>query len=336
MTVEENEIIAGLYEVIQFMDALTATKKLDDDKKQNPLQYVGGLANANAIPFDVATSKMLVPVPYGLTIEQIGMRYLGNADKWLEIVTINGLKPPYLDEIGYNYNLTSNATGRQFIVTETINKLYIGQKINISSLTVPMISRKIISIDRIDSNTTLVSVDGLADLDVYTLSDLARITGYPFGTINSQNHIYVPVNQPALADDRVTIPNHLKEDKYASISKVDLLLDDRGDVVINKSGDVLLANGMTNLIQALKLKIRTKKGTLLRHPEYGLSLNAGMSIANLESGQLLADLTKLVKQDKRFSGIARLDLRLNGPVLSIDMAVTIAGDTGIIPITFNV
>jgi hypothetical protein len=336
MSLEEYEILTSLYDTVQAIDILTATKQFDDTKTQSPLEYVGGLAEAAGVPFETATSKYLVPVPFGLTIEGIAARYLGDPDKWLEIVTLNNLRSPYIDEDGFTYNLLSNASGRQFNVNDSLQQLFIGQRILLRSDVVTSFSRKIINIEKISDTNYLVSVDGTADLDNLTIAQNASIQGYLPGTVNSQDQIYIPSNLPTEEDDRVAMIPAFANDKLTKISKVDWLLDDNGDLAINNVGDFRLANGLNNLVQALKLKISVEKNSLLRHPEFGLGIQPGVSVADISSGQIFNDLNKVVTDDPRFSGIERLDISINGPTITIDMAVSIANGSGIIPISFNV
>jgi hypothetical protein len=336
MSLEEYEILTSLYESIQALDMLTATRQFDDVKAQSPLEYVGGLADQAGVPFSTYTSKYLVPVPFGLNIEQIAARYLKDPDKWIEIVTVNNLRSPYIDEEGFTYNLLSNASGRQFNVNDSQNKLFIGQRILLRSSSVIAFSRKIINVEKISDTNYLVSVDGIADLDNLTLANGASLQAYLPATVNSQDQIYIPTNAPAQEDDRVkTIPS-LSNDKLTKISKVDWLLDDNGDIAINNTGDFRLANGLNNLVQALKLKISVKKDSLLRHPDFGLGLSAGMSKADISSSQIFDDLSRIVTADSRFSRIERLDITVNGPTVTIDMAVSVANNSGVIPISFNV
>ena len=336
MSLEEFEIINALYDAVQALDSLTATKQFDDIKIQNPLEYVGGLANDAGIAFDISTSKYLVPVPFGLNIEQISARYLKNPDKWIEIVTLNNLRSPYIDEDGFFYNLLSNASGRQFNVNDSQQRLFIGQRILLRSDTVNTFSRKIINIEKISDTNYLVSVDGVADLDNLTIANNAKIQGYLPGTVNSQDQIYIPTDAPAQPDDRIHEIPAFANDKLTKISKVDWLLDDNGDIAINSTGDFRLANGLNNLVQALKLKVAIKKGSLLRHPDFGIGLSAGVSMADVNSGKIASDFNQIILSDSRFSGIERLDIKISGNTITVDMAVTIANGSGVIPISFNV
>jgi hypothetical protein len=336
MTLEENEILASLFEAVQAFDLLTATRQFDDFSNINPLEFVGGLANEAGIDFEQSESKLLVPVPFGLTIEEIAARYLQDPDKWVEIATLNNLTSPYIDEEGFTYGLLSNGDGRQINVDDTAENLYIGQRIILKSDATPQFNRKIINVEKIGDGNYLVSFDGLGDLDNLTTAQNATIQGYAPGTVNSQNQVYIPSDAPAQPDSRIKIPSHLDEDLLTRISKIDWLLTDSGDLAINKLGDFRLANGLNNLVQALRIKVRTKKGTLMRHLDFGLGIEHGISNVDIESGEVIAAMNKMVEDDPRFSGIDRIDIRLNGNTLSIDMAVTIANGSGVVPITFNV
>jgi hypothetical protein len=336
MTVEENEILQALYEAIQVMDLLTATKAYDDLNIEDPLAFVGGLANESGIDFEEFSSKLLAPVPFGATIEEIAARYMGDSSKWLEIVTLNKLRSPYIDEVGFTYEMLSNAEGRQFNVDDTEDNLYVGQKITIVSDTVPAISRKIVSVEKIGEQNFLVTVDGIANLDNFQTVDNARMQGYLPGTVNSQNQIYIPTNEPADADDRIFDIVNVPSTALNKLAKIDFLLTDQYDIAVNSIGDFRLATGLTNLIQALKLKIRTKRGTLLRHLEYGVGLTHGISVADIENGEIIKSLNAMIASDDRFQSIDSINITLDGSTMKIDMVVKIANGSGILPISFDI
>jgi len=335
LSAEENEIMNSIFEAIQTIDLLTATKQFDDLNSEDPLEFVGGLANESGIDFLNAPSKLAVPVPFGSTIEEIAGRYLQDSSRWLEIVTINKLRSPYIDEEGFFYDFLSNASGRQINVDDTEDKLYIGQSIILLSNTVPAFSRKITNLEKIGENNFLITVDGLNNLNTLTTADNARLQAYLPGTVNSQNQIYIPTAEPSEDDDRTYEIPGISDNKLAKLSKVDILLTDNFDVAINSVGDFRLANGLTNLIQALKLKIRTQKGSILRHLNYGLGLEHGISVADIENGAIINELNKMIAEDSRFQSITSITVRLSGSSLLIDMSIQLANQTGVLPINFD-
>lgn len=335
LTVEETEVMTALMEVVQITDALTASEFFDQRDIVSPMEYVGTLANQAEIDFDDATAKRLVPVPFGLTIEQIAVRYLGDANKWLEIVTLNNLRLPYIDEEGFILPLISNGGDRQINVDDTNDQLYIGQVLTLSSSSVPAFQRVVINKEKISDNNYVITLSGDPNLDILTTSDNAKIKAYLPGTVNSQNQIFIPAEGTPEDEDFINLPKAFRQDNLAKLSKIDWLLDENGDLAITKAGDIQLAGGMTNLIQALKLKLDVKRGSLLQHPEYGLSLKHGISLSEIEAGDLLQSLQELVLQDSRYAAIDRLDLRVSGSTVSIDMAVQLASGSGILPISFQ-
>ena len=337
LTIEENELLASLYEVIQGLDSITATKQFDDNKVQNPFEYVGGLANQLEIDFLDLPSKILQPVPFGASVEEIAERYLGDKDKWIEIVTLNSLKPPYIDEDGFVVPFTSNASGRLFNVIDNDKRFFVGQQVTLYSTMVKPFNRFITNIEVFGENSYLITVDGLDNLDSLKLVDGASVKGYLPGTVNSQNTIFIPSNEAPDVDTRTrTIPFLEQQDKLTSISKIDFLLDDNGDIAINSLGDFRLAAGLTNLTQAMKLKFLTEKGTLSRHNTYGFPIGIGDNNADASVADMVKGINAMVAEDPRFSGISKLVIDRSGPKTSINVGVIIRKSGNIFPITFSV
>lgn len=335
MSLEENEILESLFSVVEQFDILTGTKAYDDSKQENPLQFVGRLASEEGVAFGVYSGKLLVPVPFGLTIEAIALRYFQDPDKWIEIATLNSLRSPYIDESGFYYSLLTNGDGRQFNVSSDEN-LYVGQVIELSSNFVNKFTRKIISIEKINDNNFLISVSGLADLDNLTTVQFAKIKAYLPGTVNSQNSIYIPSNDVVNADDRIKDIPRLKDDDLTKLSKIDFLLTDSNDIALDSYGDIRLANGYNNLVQAIKLKIITQKNTLLRHLGQGLGLKSGISVADISQSSIANEINTMIVADPRFDGLERLDVLLEAPTIRIVMSVRVKNGSGVIPISFDI
>lgn len=336
MTIEEFELIKALEDAVLNMNMLVATREFDDVRTQSSLEYVGGLAEESGIEFDSsATAKYLAPVPFGLTIEEISARYLGNPDRYNEIITLNNLRSPYIDEDGFFYELLSNGDGRQFNIGDNKN-LFIGQKIQISSNTIPMFTRKITAIERITDDNYLITVDGLSNLNNLTTNDNAKIKAFLPGTINSQNQIYIPSDQAVDEEPRTFDIPFLQGDDLTSLSKVDWLLDDSGDIVLNSFGEAALANGLNNLVQALKMKVATQKGSLLADENFGLGLVPGVNVTDINIETVLGDLRDMVLQDSRFEAVDKIEVNLLGSDLSITIQARLANGKGIFPINFTV
>ena len=334
MTLDEYDILKTLYETVQSYDILTATSELDDNKKQSNMEFVAGLADGAGIGFEIPNSKIMVPVPFGLTIEEIAARYLGDAQRWLEIVTLNNLRNPYIDENGFTLPLLSNATGRQITVSSSEN-LYIGQRVIIASATQTQSARRILGIDRLSDTSFLITLDGESNLDNYITTDRAYLQAYLPGTVNSQQKIFIPSNLPVPQDQNISIPSSVASDPLVGLSKVDWLLTDSGDLALNTYGDFRYSAGMTNIIQALKIKLSTVKGKYLIHPEFGSGLKPGIMTSEVDVQEIYNSINKLITDDPRFAAIESLQIQLDGPKLTVSLAVALAGIQGVFPVAFE-
>lgn len=334
MTLDEYEILTSLYDVMQAYDILTASTEIDDRKKQTNMDYVAGLADGASIAFGVPNSKVQVPVPFGLTMEAIAARYLKDPQRWLEIATLNNLRDPYIDENGFKYLLLSNATGRQITVGDSTN-LYVGQRIVLQSSTQVPSARRILGLDRLSDTSFLLTLDGNPDLDNFILADATYLQAYLPGTVNSQQKIFIPSDIAVSQDKNIIIPSSVSSDPLAGLSKVDLLLTETGDVAVNSFGDFRFSAGMTNIIQALKIKVGTQKGTSLLYPEFGLGIKAGMMSSEADIGDIYSSIAQMISEDPRFQALESLQIELNGPTLTINMAVSLAGQKGVFPLTFQ-
>lgn len=333
ITLDEYDILKTLYDLMSCYDILTATTQVDDENIENSMEYVAGLADSAGIQFETAVSKVLAPVPFGLTIEAISARYLGDPQRWLEIVTLNGLREPYIDEDGFQLTLLSNAIGRHIMVNSATD-LYIGQTVTLIGAGQVPAPRKILDVEIISANNVLLTLNGLPNLDNFTTVIGAYIQAYLPGTVNSQQKIFIPSDQPVPTDSSIVPPSSTSTDPLTGLSKVDWLLTDGGDIAINNYGDFRYSSGMTNLIQALRIKFGTKAGTILTHPNFGLNVQPGSIASDLQIQELYNSINKMIQDDPRFAGVSKLQITLNGPTLGISLAVQLPNQTGVFPISF--
>ena len=334
MTLDEYDTLEAFYALVQAYDVLTATNQFDNDQILNSMEYVNALAATSNIEFSISNSKVQVPVPFGLTMEQIAMRYLGDPQRWLEIATLNFLQEPYLDENGFQYQLLSNADGRNIVVGSNTD-LFIGQTVFLNSATQTATARTILNIVTLSQTSFLLTLDGLANLDVFTAADQAYIQAYLPGTTNSQQVIWVPSDLPATVDDQTNIPSSVANVDLVGLSKVDWLLDSYGDLAVTNTGDFRLAAGLTNLMQALTIKFGTTLGTSLLNPDFGLGVKSGSMVSDISASNIYNEINNLVIADPRFSGITGLQVALQPPSLGISLGVQLTGQNGVFPVSYN-
>jgi hypothetical protein len=333
ITLDEYDVLATLYQTLACYDILTATTQINDQAIVDSMDYVAGLASTAGIPFTISTSKILAPVPFGLTIEGIAARYLSDPERWIEIATLNNLKDPYIDENGFQLTLLSNAIGRQVVVGDNTN-LFLGQTVIVSGVGQLASPRTILDINKLTSSSFLLTLDGLPNLDNFTVVAQAYIQVYLPGTVNSQQKIFIPSDLPVPDDSTIIPPPTTSSDPLTGLSKVDWLLTEAGDVAINNYGDFRYSSGITNIIQALRIKFGTKAGTILTSPTFGLNINVGVVSTELKLQDLYTSINNMITQDPRFLGVSKLQITLNGPTLAISLAVQLPNQTGVFPISF--
>lgn len=338
MSINQFLLLDTLYEFIQGIGFLTATTQVTDQNIVDSLNYVAGLASTSGIPFTVPNSKVYVPVPYGLDLEGIAARYLGSADRWLEIATLNQLEEPYIDQSGFQLPLLSNAIGRQVIVSSNEN-LYLRQTIFLRSSTQMQTARQIDNITTLPNNGGyILTLNGEPNLGNFTVADQAYVQAYLPNTVNSQQKIFIPSDLPSPTYPgqlNVIPPSEAQSDPLTGLSGVDFLLTESGDLVLDQFADFQISFGLTNLIQALRLLFTTTLNSFLIHPEYGLGVSPGTSISDINIQQFYGQINSQVLQDPRFAAISSLQITANPPVLTISLGVKLPGNNGTLPVSFQ-
>jgi hypothetical protein len=334
ISLDNYELLDCLYDTMQSYDLLTASTQIDDNDTETNMEYVAGLANNSGIQFNIPNSMIVAPVPFGLTVEGIAARYLGDPQRWIEIVTLNNLREPYIDENGFQVHFLSNATGRQVVVADA-SQLYLQQAVLIQSATQIPSARLITGIQRLSNTSYLITFDGLPNLNNFLLVDQAYIQAYLPGTVNSQQKIFIPSDVNIPNNPNIIVPSLASADPLEGLSMVDLLLTSSGDIAVNSYGDFRYSYGMTNLIQALMIKFGTVAGSVLLHPEFGVGVRPGTSIATLSAQDLFNSINQQVTQDPRFQSVSGLQLIQNGPTLSINLQIQLANQAGVFPLSFK-
>jgi hypothetical protein len=315
-------------------------------------------ANANNPNIDIGQYKSgkLVRLNYGESLESLASRFLGDPNKWLDIAIANGLKPPYIDEVGQRIAILSNGSGNQINLAETdingnlnIDKLYINQQVFLqSNAEVVIDQRTVISIKQVPvSGEIILELDGVRDMNRYQTIDSAYIRVFAPNTINSSFYILIPSTDPLPDDRNEEVPWFLaKAADDEKRAKVDLAVDVNGDLTFTTNGDVRLSYGLDNAIQAIKLKIITELGSLRYHPTFGLVNVVGNKNSSIDDVRELItqSITSQIQADGRFDRVEDLAVEylVNGATnegvgaIAISLSVRLAGGTQVIPISFTV
>jgi hypothetical protein len=313
--------------------------------------------NANNPAIDIASyaSGTLVKLNYNETLQALASRTMGSADKWPEIAIANGLKPPYIDEIGQKISLLSNGNGNQIVIAAigasgilNSERIYVNQLLFVQSNTYRQPDqRTIISIKEVPiSGDLIIQLDGSSNLDQYKTSDNASILIFQKNTINSNFFVLIPSDNPLPPTLNKTTPWFLRSSSQDERNAgVDLLLGSGGDLILTPYGDIQLAYGIENAMQAVKILMSTVAGDLSRHPEYGIVNVVGQTNANPGVIQqvLTESIARQILSDTRFSRLDHLTVEYLskdavGPSaykISLGVVLSGGGDT-VIPISFGI
>lgn len=305
-------------------------------KERNPDPFLS--ANAHIPSVDQMTtpiSTIAVPWQRGGSLDRLAEQYFGNSIKSRDIAVLNGLRAPYVDEVGFTLPILG-ATGRTF-VTSTHNNIAINQFVTINGNALSSTRRQIVNIEALGGGQFRVTVSGIANLDIYSPSSAPFIFARLPGTVGPGDTILLPdLQQP---DDVFALrptPLYSQLTQAQKLFKVDIGLSQDGhDIDVGANGDINRSFGYNNATQAIRLAIETERGELERHITYGLPLAIGSRTADFSLTDVEEAVSTTISNDPRFL-TANATATLNGSVVNITTVATGAQGTGQIPVTFDI
>jgi hypothetical protein len=334
LTTDDINLLNELNNAISAMDSIIAVMDDTETTQDDYFKFYSDYAVSSGIRFEQnSQSRFLVPFPLNGTLEQVAMKYLGSSERWVELAALNALKAPYVDEEGTYVTVTSSVGGDTLSVASPFG-FYVGQTVEISSDNERATVRKIKSIDVVNAISTLLTFEpGQTLLSIYKVSQNAKIKVYAPDTINSSMLIAIPsLIPPNFTSMLKTSPEVSDLTGIARMAKVDFLLDQNGDMVFSSAGDVKLAYGMTNLIQAALMKIKTNTNTLLQDPGFGNPVQVGQPNSEIDVKEVMRSLEQSFANDPRFAGVSGGEVQLKGTSIDIKLLVEISDTSISLPI----
>jgi hypothetical protein len=322
---EDFNILFAINDVVDVLNQLSTMSSSANSTANVTADYIAGIASGSGIAFQKPMSKYAVPFPYDFTLEHLSRQYLGDSDRWMEIAMLNGLREPYVDEVGFDVTFLADGKQSQIVVNSATN-LEIGQPVWIQSNFVGREKRHIVNITAISQDNIILTLDGPADLAKYKVKAGAYLHAFLPDTVNSQQLIYIP-SDIAVQDNSelAKVPGIDVFDDLLEIGGVDLLLTQDNDLAITNDGDCRLAYGMSAIVQRAKVALGTPRGTLFKHPTFGLPLQLGQSVADLDVKDLASACQNLFTGDTAFEGVTSVSVSQAGPAVNISLGLYVTG-----------
>lgn len=343
---EEWDLLYSLKEAIQQNQRLLVSsdfyKSTDENDNSlsdyyNATTSMGFWSRASASGnnvFVIPKGKYSVQMTYGTSLEQLALNYLGDVSRWGEIAAVNGLQYPYVDEEGFTRDLIIPGDNQVILLTDATN-LMINQAVYLMSNTQPTIKVRIKSIKKNNDQEYSLNLDTPIDLNIYKASDNAKIKAYLPYTVNHLSDIYIPTTQTSndYSLDEITPVNFLENNPaLIKFSKIDLALTTDNDLAIGQDGFFNLTYGKGNLIQAARLKLETPEGALPLHPNYGLGVEIGENLNDVNFANFINRIRDNFKQDPRFLDPSSIDLRVIDGAFKLDIVAGLSNMQGVLPI----
>lgn len=333
---EKLDSLQGLYEIVEgyIFDQQRTTQK-----PPNLLQFnQESLTEDSGI--DVVQSYMTyVPVPFEISLESMAQKYLGSSDRWMELVTVNNLKSPYVDNVGKKFYLSAPASfNTATISNELRNEIAPGVRIGIGSERF-MEDTRVIERIRDNGTTMTLILSGKNDLSKILPKERGYVKIYKPATVRNNSFILIPSETvSAIVTKKTSNREDIRSLDRAFIEfGVDVRRDERTrDIVLDQSGNFAYAYGFPAVRQAVMNALRTRSGELPFHPNYGVNFDVGDNFfGSVDEAVVFADIiTDALLADRRYADVRIADVSATPTGVSMKILVKIKGFGQYIPLAF--
>lgn len=338
-TVSDLSSIGAMIESRKYIESIILSLKASVDRPPNLLTT----ANANISGGNVTVNTAYVSaiaVPFMISLENMAKMYLDDSALWYELVTVNNLQPPYVDEVGKKYLLVAPGAGNNVTISaDRRNDLHVGASVAIGSVRMREEQRVVNRMSYNNDNTMVLYLSGEADLNKLQKTEGAFVRIYAPHTMNSGSFIKIPLNVSTGLSSGLTPKNdELRRLDQALLNfGIDVAQDDvTGDLSVAANGNFTMAYGLKNVRQTVSNIINTVKGELPFHPNYGLDSSIGYKMFGPgDMGTIISEMvTQSIQKDKRFTSVVVKNLTMSGTSVSMLVVVKIQGSSQLIPLSF--
>jgi phage baseplate assembly protein W len=340
-TIADMSLIDSVIQVSQFIEGIIYELKQSVDRPPNLLS----LANSN-IDSESEVSiqdiyRSYLPVPFEISLESMAQKYLGDRSLWFELVSVNNLQPPYVDEMGTKYPLLApGASNNVLISANRKDDVHVGTKIMIGSYAIREESRIVEKMLFNSDGTMVLFLSGNQDLFKLATKEGAFVRIFKPHTVNTGSFIKIPLTANVAIPSNGITPDsdQLRRLDQALLNfGVDIAQSDMsGDIIVDANGNFAMAYGLKNVRQAVTNKLMTVIGEMPFHSDYGLDLNVGVRWAGAvdEAVAISEEVVRSIMTDPRFTSASVTDISATGTGLSLSLLVTIVGSDEKIPLAF--
>ena len=304
----------------------------------NLLEFAQKELGASSISLNT-TYKSFIEVPFERNLEQMAKNYLGSADSWYELVTVNNLKPPYVDRNGTKEPLLETGAGATVRVNLSYpDRLRIGKTVKIGSQTLPEEIRRIEGVTDNNDGTATILLDGEPNLYRFKKIHSPYLRIFKPETIQEFSFVKIPFNfNPGTSNSPEPELQVLKDlDKALYNFGVDLAINENNeDLRISQNGDLSFIYGIPAVRQAVWSVLRTEYGQLPYHQTYGIKQNLGENMFGpVTVSTAMQFIQDAVNRDARFTSVNISDITFGDKEAAMRVNAKIEGSQTLIPFSF--
>jgi hypothetical protein len=339
-TIADLEDIDQINETHAFIDSLIYFLKESQKRPPNVLALTKQTINpASKITFD-DTFVSYVPKLFEISLEHMALKYMGDQQYWLELVTVNNLQPPYIDLVGEKFPLLAPAASNNLIISDSRKSdVPVGTKIGIGSHRYREETRIVDRVIANDNGTLILFLSGNQDINRFKPSEGGFVRIYQPGTTRPGQFILIPSRDASEISSSIPTPSRddLRRLDLALLQfGVDFARDEKNDLSIDAGGNFRLVAGLPAVKQAALNALKTIRGDLPFHPNYGVTVDIGSRFFGSTNeavifGQLLRES---LLQDGRYRAVEIAKVSTTGTGIAVSLLITIAGSTQPLPLSF--
>jgi len=340
-TIDDMVLLQGGFETIKIIEGIIFDIQRTSKKAPNLIAASNNNVATNSPVRFLDIYRSFITVPFEISLEHMAQKYMGSGKRWYELVTVNSLKPPFIDEAGQKFDLLAPAAVNNCIIQDLRKgDIPVGTSIGIGSYKYREETRVIERTIENEDGTIVLFLSGKQDLNKFITAHKAYVRIYSPGTLRPGVYVKIPLTQESPMLSSIPTP---KSDQLRRLDRallnfgVDIARDEKtNDILLDANGNFKMQYGMDNVRQAVLYALRTVKKELPFHKGYGVNTNVGASyFGTTDEALIFGDvLRNTLLRDKRFLDVKIAKLSTTGTSMSLSLLVLIAGSDQPIPLSF--